>query len=235
MAVMKVSVIIPTYNRGRYISDCIDSVLNQTFYDLEVIVVDDGSTDDTKKIVQKIDDDRVTYIATANSGRPAVPRNIGLSRARGEYISFLDSDDLWVPWKLEEQILLMEEKKEIDVSYGNVIPFDEAGEKDVVLKWPFFKNGTPKYRLLLGNFVTSITVVMRSRFLTEHNLRFNEKLLWVEDYDLWLRSAMCGAKFYYSNKVFAKHRLHEMMITKTSIELGSAHRCQSRFACGVFL
>ena len=90
----KVSVIIPTYNRSKIVKDAICSVLDQTESDLEIIVVDDGSTDDTHSIVSGISDDRVFYFFKTNGG-PAGARNLGLSKAKGEYIAFLDSDDFW--------------------------------------------------------------------------------------------------------------------------------------------
>ena len=94
MTGVEVSVIIPTYNRAQYILECIESVLMQTYQNLEVILVDDGSTDHTEQLVRNIDDKRFNYIAIENSGRPATPRNVGLDLARGEFIAFLDSDDI---------------------------------------------------------------------------------------------------------------------------------------------
>jgi glycosyltransferase involved in cell wall biosynthesis len=213
----KVSVIVPTYNRAEFISDCLYSVLNQTFTSLELIVVDDGSTDNTREIVGRIEDKRVKYIHVKHSGRPSVPRNIGLRAAKGEYLAFLDSDDLWESEKLDDQVSLMEENAEIDLTYAKVINFDQSGDKNIAVRSPYLKNGTPKYRLLFGNFIPTISVVIRRAFLKRHNLQFNENLLWVEDYDLWLRSAMCGGRFVFLDKVLAKHRLHDNQITKTSI------------------
>jgi glycosyltransferase involved in cell wall biosynthesis len=103
----RVSVIIPTFNCGRYILAAVDSALEQTFDDLEVIVVDDGSTDETPALIQSVDDRRLKYIATTNMG-PGHARNVGMKAASGEYIAFLDSDDLYLPRKLELQVLFMD-------------------------------------------------------------------------------------------------------------------------------
>lgn len=103
----KVSVIIPTYNRGYIVREAIDSVLAQTFEDFEAIVVDDGSTDDTAEKIAAIRDPRIRYIHGINAGA-AVARNRGLAEARGEIISFLDSDDQWTPDKLEANVSFLE-------------------------------------------------------------------------------------------------------------------------------
>ena len=97
-----ISVVIPTYNRGHVIRKSIESVLNQSFDDIEVIVVDDGSTDDTKLVVHNINDDRVRYIYQHNAGACAA-RNTGIDCAGGDYIAFQDSDDIWHSEKLERQ------------------------------------------------------------------------------------------------------------------------------------
>jgi glycosyltransferase involved in cell wall biosynthesis len=103
----KVSVVIPTYNRAAQVRNAIESVMAQTFSDLEVIVVDDGSSDDTGKILQETYGDRIRYFAQANQG-VSVARNKGLAEARGEWIAFLDSDDLWEKEKLEWQFRALE-------------------------------------------------------------------------------------------------------------------------------
>ena len=98
-----VSVIIPTYNRAKKIKDAVESVINQTWKDLEVIVIDDGSTDNTKEVLTTIIDSRIRYEYQQNSGA-CVARNRGITLSRGEYIAFHDSDDVWLPTKLQEQM-----------------------------------------------------------------------------------------------------------------------------------
>ncbi|WP_332899995.1 glycosyltransferase family 2 protein [Haladaptatus sp. CMSO5] len=105
-----VSVVIPTYNRSEEVTHAIDSVLAQTYDDFELLVVDDGSTDDTKEVVTGYDDDRVKFIEhEENQGAPAA-RNTGIEHAEGEYVAFLDSDDEWLPLKLERQVDYLESK-----------------------------------------------------------------------------------------------------------------------------
>ena len=114
---MKVSVIIPTYNRSSVLSRAIDSVLRQSFKDFELIVVDDGSTDNTKELIEKYSD-QITYIYQDNKGVSAA-RNKGLEHAKGEWIAFLDSDDEWKKKKLEKQIAFIEINPLFQWSHGN--------------------------------------------------------------------------------------------------------------------
>ena len=99
-----VSVVVATYNRADLISETLDSILNQTYKIFELIVVDDGSSDNTEEIVKRYSNGRINYIKTDNWGGPARPRNIGIKQSKGEYIAFCYDDDIWLPKKLEKQI-----------------------------------------------------------------------------------------------------------------------------------
>lgn len=110
---ISVSVILPAYNSSSFIGETIDSVLNQTFKNFELIVVDDGSTDKTKEIIEEFikKDERVKYFYQKNSGGPSKPKNFGISKAKGKYIAFLDHDDIWISDKLEKQLSSFKENK----------------------------------------------------------------------------------------------------------------------------
>ena len=108
---MKVSVIIPTYNRANLVTEAINSVLMQSCKDIEIIVIDDGSTDNTSKVLKTFGD-RIRYIKQKNMGAGAA-RNRGLKEANGKYIAFLDSDDIWLDFKIELQVAIMEKLPEI--------------------------------------------------------------------------------------------------------------------------
>ena len=123
----KVSIIIPTYNYRKYVRNAINSVLEQSFRDFEIIVVDDGSTDDTKDIIQERYAPEVRYYYQENKG-PGAARNLGLKYTRGEYIVFLDADDLFLPQNLETKITLLDEKPGISWAFSDVIFQDESGE-----------------------------------------------------------------------------------------------------------
>ncbi len=125
---MKVSVIIPTYNRSHFISFAIDSVLRQDFADLEVIVVDDGSTDDTKTMLEARYPNNIQYIYQKNQGFGSA-RNRGVTAAAGEYIAFLDSDDIWKPEKIKLQFAIMEAFPDISFLFTDFTIFKESGEE----------------------------------------------------------------------------------------------------------
>ena len=99
---MLVSIIIPTYNRAKLVTEAVQSALSQTYTNFEILVIDDGSTDNTEEMLKKYDND-IKYIKTERSG-PGRARNLGISRAKGEFIAFLDSDDLWMDFKLDLQM-----------------------------------------------------------------------------------------------------------------------------------
>jgi glycosyltransferase involved in cell wall biosynthesis len=123
---MRTSVIIATYNYDRFIGDAIRSVQEQTADDLEIIVIDDGSTDETPAVLAAIRDSRLRVHRIANSG-VSVARNTGIALARGQFIAFLDADDLWRPTKLERQLALMESEPELGLTFTNFVRFSEAG------------------------------------------------------------------------------------------------------------
>lgn len=123
-----VSVVVPTYNRARLLHRSIESVLSQTYEDFELLVVDDGSTDHTENVANCYDDDRLTYVAHEDNRGASAARNTGIERASGEYIAFLDSDDEWLPRKLERQVTELESRPPGWVAaYCGVELADDAG------------------------------------------------------------------------------------------------------------
>jgi len=122
---MKVSIIIPTFNRAKYVCEAIDSALQQTMKDIEVIVVDDGSTDNTREKIKPYKD-KIEYVYTKNGG-PAHARNVGMKRAKGEYISFLDSDDIYYPYKTDLQSSILDKFRDIALVHTEFSAFDDNG------------------------------------------------------------------------------------------------------------
>jgi len=184
-----VSVIIPTYNRTMLVRDAVRSVLGQTFSDFELIVIDDGSTDGTDRMMGEFDDQRLHYLKQENRGRSAA-RNRALALARGRYIAFLDSDDLYLKDKLEKQVALMDLRPDIDMIYTSAICVDEAGrpleqqiytaevEGDIYRQVAFFQPVT----------ITLPTVMLRREVLDAVG-HFDERMDRFEDTDLWRRVA----------------------------------------------
>ena len=119
-----VSVVMPSYNTGKYIKKSIESVLAQTYRDWELLIVDDGSTDDTDAIISSFDDPRIRYFKNETNSGAAICRNLALREAKGRWIAFLDSDDIWLPEKLEKQIAFMK-KNDYDFSYTGYYEINE--------------------------------------------------------------------------------------------------------------
>ena len=187
---MKVSVIIPTYNRARLLTQAVDSVLNQTFKDYELIIVDNYSSDNTESVVKSYDDERIRYFKNQNHGLIGVNRNYGIQKSQGEYISFLDDDDLWLPGKLEKQVELLDSNPELGLVYSDI---NIIGSNGNVLKDTYFHNvkpfrGNVFNELLVANFISNLTVMVRKEALNKVGM-FDLKYIIAQDYDLWLRIA----------------------------------------------
>lgn len=178
-----VSIIIPSYNSSKTIVESLNSVLEQTYTNFEIIIVDDCSTDDTVSIVEsyiiKHNDIRIRLIQLEiNTGSPAVPRNIGLDNAKGDFIAFLDSDDLWLPQKLEIQVNEMSNKK-IDFVCSSY--FIRRNHKIVgCYTPPTFVNYDS---LIHNNSIGCLTAILNSKLIGD--LRFNKQ--GHEDYAFWLK------------------------------------------------
>lgn len=184
---MLVSVVIPCYNCGKYIQQAIDSVKSQTYKGVEIIIVDDGSTDNSKDVILR-NGNAVTYIFQENKGVSAA-RNAGIKAARGEYIAFLDADDYWAPEKLEKQLALFEKHREIaSVNCGlyvvnergeifRTVPLDEMKTKEMLLK-----------ELLVNNPIHGggSGVIAKKDCIIAAGM-FDETVSGSEDRDLWYR------------------------------------------------
>ena len=210
---LKVSIIIPTYNRAHIISEAIDSIQKQTYPHWELLVVDDCSTDNTLDIVQRYAkaDSRIrVFHLENNSGRPAVPRNYGLRHAAGKYITFLDSDDIWLPEKLQEQVNCMEANKEIYLLYTKCY-LQKYGEIIGILpKEKDIKTGRIFEPLFLSfNFIFCLTVMLRNE-KKDYEYFFDEdpRLQASEDFDLWLRIAK-NEHIGFLDKPLAIYRIHK--------------------------
>lgn len=182
-----ISVIIPVYNGEKTIKTTIESVLNQTFTDLELIVVNDGSQDSTLAVLDEIKDSRLKVFSFANSGVSA-SRNRGLAQAKGEFISFLDADDLWTPDKLEAQLRALQENPQAAVAYSWSDWVDESGQF-LRAGGHITVNGNAYEKLLLRDFVESGSNPLIRRQALEEVGDFDQSVTPAEDWDMWLRLA----------------------------------------------
>ena len=183
----KVSVIIPTYNRAHLVGRAIRSVLNQTYQDFEIIVVDDGSTDNTEEVVKSFNDPRIRYIRHEKNRGGSAARNTGIRAARSEYIAFLDSDDEWLPEKLEKQVLIFSDDQ-IGLVYTGRRVIDSRSGRCLSEKIPEIEGDVYK-QLLEGDFIGTCSSVMVKKGILEGIDGFDETLPSRQDWDCWLRVA----------------------------------------------
>ena len=204
-----VSVIIPTHNRDWLISETIAYVLGQSYDNFEIIVVDNGSTDNTQSVVESIADDRIKYIYQADSGSPARPRNTGIAAATGRYIAFLDDDDVWYPKKLEHVVSAFESTPYPDIvchyQYEN-----RHGTISRLLRYKSIKENTFEHLLFHGNCLSgSATTVRRDALLDANGYREEKEFFEIEDYDLWIRLALQGKKFHFLSIPLGELVIHD--------------------------
>ena len=206
----KVSVIIPTYNRARIVGEAIDSVLSQGYDDFELIVVDDGSTDGTEELVASYLP-RLTYLYQEHQGVSAA-RNRGIASARGEYISFLDSDDLWLRDKLSSQVCFMESHPECLICYTDEIWIRKGVRVNPMKKHRKYSGMI--FEQCLPLCIVSPSSVLIARTLLDEVGIFDETLEVCEDYDLWLRIAARYPIHFIETPLIVKRGGHEDQLSK---------------------
>ena len=183
----RVSVIMPVYNCAAYIKESVASILTQTFSDFELIIIDDHSTDGTYEYLQTLADSRIVLIQKPQNSGYAVSLNMGLGRAKGEYIARMDGDDIALPERFARQVSLMDSKPEVLVCGTN---YQLLGS-DTIVQMPQ-TNEAAKVVAIMNVPVAHPTAFIRRSVLIQHQLRYNEQLEPTEDYDLWTRILEIG-------------------------------------------
>jgi glycosyltransferase involved in cell wall biosynthesis len=198
------SVVMAAYNAEPYIAEAIESALGQTCNDLELHVIDDGSTDGTRGVVERyLSDTRVRYYYQANAGQ-CPSKNLGIALSKGEFVAFLDADDVWLQDKLSRQYALFEGRPDVGVVYGFLERIGAAGES---LQWDPVppERGDVSSALLMRNFVPFSAAAVRRRLLERHG-GFDPALDMGIDYDLWLRLSM-QCDFDFIPEVVGRYRV----------------------------
>ena len=222
-----VSIISPTYNHAKYIADCISSAQAQTYTNWEMIVVDDGSTDNTYSVAKKFaeNDSRIKVLTQSNVGifRLGETYNFALSKSTGKYIAVLEGDDVWLPEKLEFQITEMESDEEIVLSYGKAFSSTTDLQSDYSLSdFSKYSNtilennpvGSATEILLFSNFIVALTVLIRRSALDKIGGFKQSHRLPLVDLTTWTELSLCG-KFSCIQEPLGKWRFYSHQITKT--------------------
>ncbi len=210
-----ISIITPCFNSQSFISQSIQSVIQQTYDDWELLIIDDCSTDNSDLVINQFikDNKSIKYFKTNKpSGSPILPRNIGIENAQGRYIAFLDSDDVWLPNKLERQLKLFEQYEDMAICFSNYEKMTEQGERNNrIIKAP---SVTTYKQLLLGNVIGCLTAVYDTEkvgkvFFQNHSH---------EDYILWLDILKRGYIARNTNTVEALYRVRENSVSSNKLK-----------------
>ena len=204
-----ISVLIPTFNYGRFIAECIGSVEQQTYRDFEIIVIDDGSTDDTKDIVARYQD--VTYFYQENSGVSSA-RNKAIELAKGDYIAFIDADDLWMPDKLAKQIEFLQQNEGCSVVFTDVENFYD-NEKT--------KNDPKAVSVAEREFKTGLQSALIKKAVFDRCGGFKSDLKFSEDTEWVMRIRLAGETTSRLEEPLTRRRLHGENITLRLNPLGN--------------
>ena len=218
----KVSVIIPVYNTGEIIKETIASVFGQTFRDFEIIIVDDGSSDNTVSLIDVQNKSAIRIIRQKNTGI-AGARNRGIAAAKGEYLAFLDHDDIFLPEKLQCQVELLDKDPELALVYS---PVETFGNTDVKI---------PDYELISGDVFRSMLeqnkihsascIMIRRSSIEKYNILFRQEFAPCDDWDFYLRlSRHC--RFANTGKALVRYRLHDG---------NESNNCEKMYRAGIMV
>ena len=208
-----VSVFIPVYNSENYISDTLESILNQTYENLEILIVDDGSTDRSVEKIRQYRDVRIRLLQNGENRGIPFTRNVGLQEARGKYVAIMDSDDIAYPERIERQVAYLETHEEIDAVGSFYIQFGGRFRKRV--KSRFVDHEELRIMLLFYNPIANPSVMLRKSSLEKRNLRYHEEYFVAQDYQLWSQLSKTG-KIEIMPEFLLKYRFGHENISKRS-------------------
>ena len=191
-----VSIIIPNYNKEEFLSICIQSVLNQTYKNFEIIIIDNFSSDQSLDVIKKFIDPRINLFQFQNNGIIAASRNFGIKKSNGKYLAFLDSDDYWKKDKLSKSVKVLE--KGADFIYHDCILFGKDFKKGKITKSRSLEQPIKDDLIFNGNDIVTSSVVLRKElFISITNFSENINLIANEDFDAWIRFSLISNKFVY--------------------------------------
>jgi len=204
----QISIIVAAYNAEKYIEECIDSILCQTFREFELIIINDGSTDKTEEKILNYNDERIIYIKNSSNLKLIASLNIGLKHAKGKYIARMDADDICYKDRLQIQFEFMESHPEIGISGCDLELF---GDNIGSMTYPK-TDGEIKLGLLITSTFGNNVIIFRREIFIKHNLYFKEGYLHAEDYKLWTEWSM-HTQMYNLKNTLVKYRIHNESIS----------------------
>ncbi|OGR33185.1 MAG: hypothetical protein A2091_02805 [Desulfuromonadales bacterium GWD2_61_12] len=222
----RVTVLMPVYNGARYLPEAIESILGQTFVDFELLIIDDGSTDESATVVAGYPDDRIRLIRQPSNRGLITALNLGLELSRGEFVARMDADDISLPLRLSRQVEYLDNHPEVGIC-GSWL---EAFADDIRTQWVVpTKHDEIICSLVFESVMYHPTVMLRKQLLADHGLRYDALYPHAEDYELWSR---CGQYFQLANmdEVLVYYRLHEQSVgqTQATTKLQSANRVRGK-------
>ena len=206
-----VSILMPVYNCADYLAEAIESMLRQTYSDFELIILDDGSTDHSRQIVERFSDHRIVYHCNEHNLGLAENLNVGLDLAKGSYIARMDGDDISLPTRLETQVKYLEEHPEVDLCSCGMQMFG-ADDKTWIREQDTER---VKVTALFFSPILHASSVWRRASFERYALRYRQSAFPAEDYDLWCRALSCGLKLVNMPEVLYRYRIHGVQVTKT--------------------
>jgi glycosyltransferase involved in cell wall biosynthesis len=208
----KITVLITTYNTEAYLAEAIESILEQTFTDFELLLIDDGSTDNTEFIVRKFTDPRIVYIKRTHDYIASL--NEGIRLARGKYIARMDADDRMHRNRLRIQYAIMEAEPSIDICGTWMQGFNQDRKEGVPFTQLSGKIDLPLKVLFESNAFYHPTTLLRKKFFIQHSIYY-QNYPYAEDYKLWFEAAKAGAVFYIEPQILYDYRISDQQVSKS--------------------
>lgn len=218
-----VTVFIPVYNCEDYIAESLESILSQTYQNLEVLLVDDGSTDRSVNIINTYNDSRIRLVQNPENMGIPYTRNVGLKEAKGEYMAIMDSDDISDPERIEKQINYLEKNKDVDAVGSFYLKFGHKSIKKVTTK--YITPEAVKIMLLFFDPIANPSATVRLKTIKDKNIQYNPKFFVAQDYELWVQLSKFG-KIGIIPEFLLNYRSGHENITKKSVRDKKKKRLQ---------
>ncbi|MDR1679072.1 MAG: glycosyltransferase family 2 protein [Prevotellaceae bacterium] len=206
----KISVLMSAYNAEKYIKEAISSILNQTFTDFELLVINDGSSDATEKEILSFTDRRIVYVKNETNLGLANSLNKGMKLAKGEYITRMDSDDISLPNRFELQVDFLDKHEDVALCSTAMKLFGAGNDRTVILK---SDSEQIKFELIFGSAIGHASSMFRKQLFIDNNLFYNQDYFPAEDYELWTRAVFVLTMTNLPDVLYL-YRMHETQVTK---------------------